>query len=214
MKFLFDLFPIVLFFGVFRWGEGHHDSAHALVQQYLGGLIAGGSATPAQAPIIIATVVGIIATFLQIGYLLMARKQVHGMLWVSAAVIVVMGGATIYLHDENFIKWKPTILYWAFAAILLFYLLVMKKNLMKSVMGEAMKLPEPIWRRVAWAWIGFLAALGGLNLLMAFVIFKGDTSAWVNFKVFGATGIFFVFIVAMGVMLSKYMTDDEQQEKA
>ena len=214
MKFLFDLFPIVLFFGVFRWGEGHQDSAHALVQQYLGGLIAGGSATPAQSPIIIATVVGIIATFLQIGYLLLARKKVHGMLWVSAAVIVVMGGATIYLHDENFIKWKPTILYWAFATILLFYLVVMKKNLMKSVMGEAMKLPEPVWRKVAWAWISFLAALGGLNLLVAFVIFKGDTSAWVNFKVFGATGIFFVFIVVMGVMLSKYMQDDEQQEQA
>ncbi|WP_426112707.1 septation protein A [Massilia sp. PWRC2] len=213
MKFLFDLFPIALFFGVFRWGEGHQDGAHALVQQYLGALIAGGTATPAQSPIILATVVGIIATCLQIGYLLLAHKKVHGMLWVSAAVIVVMGGATIYLHDENFIKWKPTILYWAFAAILLFYLVVMNKNLMKSVMGEAMKLPEAIWRRVAWAWIAFLAALGALNLLMAFVVFKGDTSAWVNFKVFGATGIFFVFIVAMGVMLSKYMQDDEQHDE-
>ncbi|HEU5435024.1 MAG TPA: septation protein A [Telluria sp.] len=209
MKFLFDLFPIVLFFGVFRWGEGNLDKAHALVQQYLGGMIAGGTASPAQSPIILATVVGIIATVLQIGYLLVARKKVHGMLWVSAAVIVVMGGATIYLHDENFIKWKPTILYWAFAAILLFYLAVMKKNLMKSVMGEAMKLPEPVWRQVAWAWIGFLTALGALNLLMAFVIFKGNTSAWVNFKVFGATGIFFLFIVVMGVMLSKHMEEEE-----
>ena len=209
MKFLFDLFPVALFFGVFRWGEANKDAAHAVVQQYLGALIAGGNATATQSPIILATVVGIIATVVQIGYLLLARKKVHGMLWVSAAVIVVMGGATIYLHDENFIKWKPTILYWAFAAILLFYYLVMGKNLMKSVMGEAMKLPEPVWRSVAWAWIAFLTALGALNLLMAFVVFKGDTSAWVNFKVFGATGIFFLFIVAMGVTLSKHMQEDE-----
>ncbi|MDB5960878.1 MAG: septation protein [Massilia sp.] len=208
MKFLFDLFPVVLFFGVFRWGENHHEQSHALVQQYLGGLIAGGGATAAQSPIILATVVGIIATVLQIGYLLVRRRKVDGMLWVSAAVIIVMGGATIYLHDENFIKWKPTILYWAFAAILLFYQTVMGKNLMKSVMGEAMKLPEPVWRQVSWAWICFLTALGFLNLLMAFVIFKGDTSAWVNFKVFGATGIFFLFVVAMGVMLSKHMEEE------
>jgi intracellular septation protein len=85
----------------------------------------------------------------------------------------------------------------------------MGKNLMKSVMGEAMKLPEPIWRQVAWAWIGFLLALGALNLLMAFVVLKGDTSAWVNFKVFGTTGLFFVFIVAMGVMLSKHMEEEQ-----
>jgi intracellular septation protein len=209
MKFLFDLFPIALFFGVFRWGENNKESAHGLLQQYLGGLIDGGSATAAQSPIILATVVGIIATVLQIGYLLARRKKVDGMLWVSAAVIVVMGGATIYLHDDTFIKWKPTILYWTFAAILLFYQQVMGKNLMKSVMGEAMKLPEPIWRQVAWAWIGFLLALGALNLLMAFVVLKGDTSAWVNFKVFGTTGLFFVFIVAMGVMLSKHMEEEQ-----
>jgi intracellular septation protein len=208
MKFLFDLFPVLLFFGVFRWGENHLEQSHALVQQYLGGMIAGGGATAAQSPIILATIVGIIATVLQIGYLLARRRKVDGMLWVSAAVIIVMGGATIYLHDENFIKWKPTILYWAFAAILLFYQTVMGKNLMKSVMGEAMKLPEPIWRQVSWAWITFLTALGFLNLLMAFVIFKGDTSAWVNFKVFGATGIFFLFIVAMGVTLSKHMEEE------
>ena len=209
MKFLFDLFPVVLFFGVFRWGEGNKESAHALVQQYLGGMINGGVASAAQSPIILATVIGILATVLQISYLLVSRKKVDGMLWVSAAVIVIMGGATIYLHDENFIKWKPTILYWTFAAILLFYQTVMGKNLMKSVMGEAMKLPDTIWRQVCWVWIAFLLALGALNLLVAFVIFKDNTPAWVNFKVFGTTGIFFLFVVVMGVMLSKHMEEEK-----
>jgi intracellular septation protein len=136
-------------------------------------------------------------------------RKVDAMLWVTAAVIIVMGGATIYLHDENFIKWKPTILYWTFAAILLFYQVVMRKNLMRAVMGDAMKLPEPIWNRVCYSWIWFLSALGALNLLVAFVIFKGDTPAWVNFKVFGATGIFFGFVVIMGLMLAKYIQEED-----
>jgi intracellular septation protein len=209
MKILFDLFPLALFFATFKWGEGHQAAAQGLVQQYLGGLISGGAVAAAQAPIILATVVGIIATVFQIGYLKLRGRKVDAMLWVTAAVIIVMGGATIYLHDENFIKWKPTILYWTFAAILLFYQMVMRKNLMRAVMGDVWNLPESIWKRVCFAWIWFLSALGALNLLVAFVIYKGDTPAWVNFKVFGATGIFFCFVIIMGLMLSKYIQGED-----
>jgi intracellular septation protein len=209
MKFLFDLFPIILFFGVFRWGEAHQQAAQGVAQQYLGGLISGGAIAAAQAPIVLATGVGILATVLQIGYLLARRRKVDGMLWVSAVVIVVMGGATIYLHDENFIKWKPTILYWCFASILMFYQTVMRKNLMKTLLGDNLKLPEAVWTRVCMAWIAFLYALGALNLLVAFVIFRGNTSAWVNFKVFGTTGIFFAFVIGMFVMVSKYIQEEE-----
>jgi intracellular septation protein len=165
--------------------------------------------TPAQAPIMLATAAAIVATVAQIGYLLARRRKVDGMLWVSAAVIVVMGGATIYLHDENFIKWKPTILYWCFGAILLFYLTVMRKNLMKTLLGDNLKLPDAVWTRVCMAWIAFLFSLGALNLFVAFVLFKGNTSAWVNFKVFGATGIFFAFVIGMFVMVSKYIQEEE-----
>jgi intracellular septation protein len=208
MKFLFDLFPVILFFGVFKWGEGHEQAAHGIVQQFLGGMISGGAITPAVSPIILATVTGIIATVLQIGYLMLRGRKVDGMLWVSAAVITIMGGATIYLHDDTFIKWKPTILYWTFAAILFVYQVFMGKNLMRSVLGEAFKLPEPVWPRVCYAWIWFLFALGALNLLVAFVLFKGNTSAWVNFKVFGATGIFFAFTVGQALVLSKYLQEE------
>jgi intracellular septation protein len=208
MKFLFDLFPVILFFGVFKWGEGHEQAAHGIVQQFLGGMISGGAITPAVSPIILATVTGIIATVLQIGYLMLRGRKVDGMLWVSAAVITIMGGATIYLHDDTFIKWKPTILYWTFAAILFVYQVFMGKNLMRSVLGEAFKLPEPVWPRVCYAWIWFLFALGALNLLVAFVFFKGNTSAWVNFKVFGATGIFFAFTVDQALVLSKYLQEE------
>jgi intracellular septation protein len=209
MKFLFDLFPVILFFGVFKWGESHQQAAHGLVTQYISGLISGGAIAAAQAPIILATVVGIIATVLQIGYLLVRGKKVDAMLWVSLAVIVVMGGATIYFHDDNFIKWKPTILYWAFAVALLVAQVFMKKNAMRALMEKTMKLPDAIWTRVNLAWIGFFFAMGVLNLFVAFVIFKGNTSAWVSFKLFGFTGIFFAFIVIQSLLLSKYIQEEE-----
>jgi intracellular septation protein len=119
-----------------------------------------------------------------------------------------MGGATIYFHDENFIKWKPTILYWAFALILFVAQLMFKTNLMRKVMEENIKLPEPVWSRVGYSWVVFLAAMGLLNLVMAFVVFKNDTSAWVSFKLFGFTGIFFAFIVGQTLMLSKYIQEE------
>jgi intracellular septation protein len=98
--------------------NGHEEAAHAIAIQYMGGLISGGNLAPSQSPIMLATVVAIIATVLQIGYLRARKRKVDGMLWLSLGVIVVTGGATIYFHDENFIKWKPTILYWAFAVAL------------------------------------------------------------------------------------------------
>ncbi|MEO7497093.1 MAG: septation protein A [Massilia sp.] len=208
MKFLFDLFPVVLFFAVFRWGEGHKEASAALLAQYLGGIIAGGAVTLSQAPIVLATVVGIVATVLQIGYLLVRGRKVDGMLWISLGIISIMGGLTIYFHNPDFMKWKPTILYWVFAAVLLISQLVYKKNLMRKVMEETVKLPDAVWTRVSLAWISFFIAMGLLNLFVAFVLFKGNDSAWVNFKLFGATGIFFVFIVGQTLMLSKYMKEE------
>jgi intracellular septation protein len=209
MKFLFDFFPLILFFGVFKWGGSHEAAAHGIVSQYLSGLISGGTIAASQAPVILATVVGIIATIIQIGYLLVRGRKVDGMLWVSLAVIVIMGGLTIYLHDDNFIKWKPTILYWAFGLALLVSQVFFKKNLMRKAMEANMKLPDLMWTRLNYAWVWFLFALGLLNLFVAFVVFKDNLSAWVNFKVFGATGIFFAFIVGQTLMLSKYMVEEE-----
>lgn len=209
MKFLFDFFPLILFFAVYKYGTGNEAAAVALAETYLGGLVSGGKIIASQAPIMLATVVGIIATVLQVGYLLVRRRKVDTMLWVSFFVIVVFGGATIYFHDETFIKWKPTMLYWIFAAALFVSQVFLKNNLMRKVMHEALPLPEAIWPRVGFQWMGFLFFLGALNLVMAFVVFKNDTSAWVNFKVFGMTAIFFLFSVGQAMMLVKHVPQEE-----
>jgi intracellular septation protein len=208
MKFLFDLFPVILFFVVYKFANGNQEAAHALAIQYMGGLISGGNVAAEQSPIMLATAVGIVATVLQIGYLIARGRKVDGMLWLSLGVIVVTGGATIYFHDENFIKWKPTILYWAFALALFVAQFGFRNNLMRKVMEAQVKLPENVWNRVGFAWMLFFAAMGVLNLVMAFVVFKGNTGAWVSFKLFGFTGIFFAFVVVQTLMLSKHIQED------
>ena len=204
MKFLFDLFPVILFFGIFKWGEGHTDAAQGLVSQYLSGFVSGGIVTATQAPIILATAVAILATLLQIGYLLIRRKKVDPMLWISLVIITVFGGATIYFHNDTFIKWKPTVLYWCFAGALLISQLVMGKNLIRTMMEKQMALPEPIWAKVGFAWSAFFALMGLLNL---YVAFNFPTNTWVNFKLFGGMGLMFVFVIGQSLFLSKYMKE-------
>lgn len=204
MKFLFDMFPVILFFGVFKWGEGHADKAQAMVGQYLSGLVSGGSVGPEQAPILLATAVAILATIAQIGYLLVRGRKVDGMLWVSLAIIVVFGGATIYFHNEAFIKWKPTVLYWVFAIALVGAQLIMGKNLIRLMMKAQIDLPDAIWNRLNMAWAAFFATMGVVNLYIAF---NFPTSTWVNFKLFGFTGMMIAFVVAQTMFLSKYIKD-------
>jgi len=207
MKFLFDMIPLLLFFGAYKLSGWNADAAQHFINTYLSGMISGGSVTPEQAPIVIATLVGILATMAQIAVIKLRGRKVDGMLWFSLAMFVVFGGLTIYLHDEDFIKWKLSIVYWLFAAGLLISDRVFKKNLMQKSMGEIVQLPALIWARLNMAWIIFFTAMGLLNWYIAFVLFKGDTSAWVSFKAFGSTALMFVFIVGQTIYLSRHMKD-------
>src|SRR6476661_1502233 len=204
MKFLFDMFPVILFFGVFKWGESHSDAAQSMVGQYLSGLVSGGSVGLEQAPILLATAVAILATIAQIGYLLLRGRKVDAMLWVSLAIIVVFGGATIYFHNEAFIKWKPTVLYWVFALALVGAQLIMGKNLIRMMMKAQVELPDAVWNRLNMAWAAFFAAMGVINLYIAY---NFPTSIWVNFKLFGFMGLMIAFVVAQTMFLSKYIKD-------
>jgi len=209
MKFLFDFFPVLLFFGVYKYGDSNQDWAHRMAVEFLGFMTAGGAVPASQSAILLATAAAIIATALQIAYLLARGRKIDTMLWLSLGVILIAGGATIYFHDETFIKWKPTVLYWAFAVVLLVAQVFYRKNLMRSVMEAHLNLPDPIWNRVGYVWVLFFVAMGLLNLLMAFVVFRGDTSAWVSFKLFGFTGIFFAFTMIQAMMLSKHIKEED-----
>jgi intracellular septation protein len=180
MKFLFDLFPVILFFIAFK--------------------LAG---------IYVATSVAIVATFVQIGWTWFRHRKVDTMLWVSLAIITVFGGMTLLLHDETFIKWKPTVLYWSFAAALAGSSLIFKKNLIRALLAEQLQLPEFIWRRLNWSWVGFFLCMGVANLAVAFAL-NFSTDQWVNFKLFGGIGLMFLFVLGQGLLLSKYIVEENK----
>lgn len=207
MKFLFDLFPVLLFFAIFKWADGHADSARDIVNHYLSGFISSGAVTSEQAPVIIATAVAILASVSQIAYLLIRRKKIDGMLWISLIIIVVFGGLTIYFNNALFIKWKPTILYWCFAIALTISQVFMKKNAIRTMMEAQIKLPDAVWQQLNLAWVAFFIFMGVLNLFVAFVLFRDNTSAWVSFKAFGGTGLTVAFVILQSVFLAKYMEE-------
>ena len=113
MKFLFDLLPVILFFAAYKFAGADPDASLALASSFLGDGI-----ELSQAPILIATVVAIVATMLQILIVWLKHRKVERMLWVSLVIIVVFGGATLFFHNPTFIKWKPTALYWLFSSAL------------------------------------------------------------------------------------------------
>lgn len=208
MKFLFDLFPLIAFFAAFKLGGMYEAATHDFVLQYLSGFVSGGLIKADQAPWILATLVGIVATACQVSYLLLRGRKVDGMLWLSLFIFVVFGGASIYLHDDFFLKWKPTLIYWLSGLALLIAHVGFKKNLIRKTMEAQVQLPDAVWKQLLAAWIIFFGLLGALNLFVAFVLYQGDMAAWVSFKAFGATGIFFAFIVAQTLFLAKHIKED------
>lgn len=202
MKILFDFLPIALFFGMFKFAEGNRDWAATTATQWLGFMVSGGVVGPSEAPVLLATVVVIVATMAQILWLKGRGRKVDGMLWVSLGLVTVLGGATIYFHSESFIKWKPTVLYWVMGGALLVGQLVFRKNGIKSLMGSQMTLPDPVWRIVNLSWVGFFTVMGFLNLWVAF---NFSTSTWVNFKLFGGLGLMMVFVLVQAIYLNKHI---------
>lgn len=204
MKLLFDLFPVILFFIAFKVAGASPDAAQAWAQSLLGPLMRDGALPPGQAPILIATSVAIVASLAQVGWLLARRRKVDPMLWLSVGVILVFGGATIWLHDETFIKWKPTILYWLFGAILLAGRAFAGRNLLRSVLGAQLAVPAAVWERLLWLWIAFFVVIGGVNLAVAYSV---PTATWVNFKLFGLMGLTFAFTLGIGLWLARHLQE-------
>jgi intracellular septation protein len=175
MKFLFDIFPVILFFIAFKVYD-----------------------------IYVATGVAIAATVAQVGWLWLRGRKIENVVWVSLAVIVVFGGATLALQDETFIKWKPTVLYWLFALVLAVAELGFRRNLIRAMMQAQMSLPDIVWGRLLASWIAFFAFMGALNLIVAYHF---STDAWVNFKLFGGVGLLIAFVVLQALLLSRHVED-------
>ena len=202
MKLLFDVFPVILFFVFFKFGNSHPETADAILAAFH--IVLGQSIKPA---IFLATLVSIFATTLQILWTKYRHGKVDAMLWLSFFVIVLFGGATLVFHNDTFIRWKPTVLYWLFSGALLGSNLIFKKNLIRSALSNKMALPVRIWNLLNLSWGLFFLVLGFINL---YVAYNYPIESWVNFKLFGFTGLMLIFVVAQSAWLSKYMNEDKE----
>ena len=182
MKILFDFLPILLFFATFKYAEAQKEWAARFASEHFGFLVSGGVVGASEAPVLLATLVVIVATLAQITFLLVRGKKIDMMLWISLGLVVVLGGATVWFHNETFIKWKPSVLYWAMGASFWISQTFFRKNLLQALIGDQLELPRTVWQRLNFAWIAFFALMGLLNL---YVAYSFDTSTWVNFKLFG-----------------------------
>jgi len=181
MKFLFDVFPVILFFVAYKLDN-----------------------------IYFATGVAIAASIIQIIYLLLRRKKIEYQMWITLAVIVIFGGFTIWFHDDWFIKWKPSILYWIFALVIFIAALFYKKNIIKLMLKKQVDLPEKIWNRLNAGWGVFFFILGFINI---YVAYKYSTNTWVDFKLFGVIGLIFIFVIIQSIYMMPYMDKEKLLEK-
>lgn len=175
MKFLFEMFPIILFFAAYKF-KG----------------------------IYVATSVAIAASIAQIAYTYIKNKKIEKPMIISLAVIVIFGGLTLLVHNEMFIKWKPTVLYWIFSAALLIGRYIFDKNFIRAMLQKQIDVPEHIWDRLNNSWALFFAAVGGLNL---YILYNFSTPVWVNFKLFGVFGCMLVFVIIQSAILAPHIKD-------
>ncbi len=189
MKFLYDLFPLLLFFAAFKFYD-----------------------------IYVATAVAIAASFLQVGFFWFKHRRFETMHLVTLAVIAVFGGLTLMLHDDTFIKWKPTLVYWILAGLMFGSQWFGNKTLIERMMSGQIALPALVWRRLNLSWGIFFAALGAANIYVAFY-YGLDLSdevrrnIWVDFKVFGSFGLTLVFAIAQAFFMARYIQEPPESGK-
>jgi intracellular septation protein len=160
--------------------------------------------------IYVATGLAIITTIFMMSLMKFFRKKIEKIQWFSLGLIVIFGGATIILQDEQFIKLKPSLLYIVFC----FGLLLPQffgKVLIKSLMGKHLELPQPIWIKLNTVWALFFGFLAILNLWVAN---NFSTDFWVEFKLFGMLGLTIAFTLVQAIWLSKYKQPENNKTEA
>lgn len=198
MKFLFDLFPVIVFFATYKLAGGGEKG---------GGCTVTPDTPIIQDPILLATGFAILATLAQVSWLLLRKKKVDGMLWVSLVIVTLFGGATLIFRDPTFIQWKPTILYWAFSLVFLISPLFLGRTLIQTMLQEKISLPDKIWGRLNASWIVFFLFMGAVNLA---AVYNLSCNAWVNFKFYGFTALMLIFVLGQSAFLARHIDVREE----
>lgn len=181
MKFLFDYFPIICFFIAYKfWG------------------------------IYVATAVAMAASALQLGTYRIIHHRFEKLHIITFVFIIVLGSLTLIFHNAIFVKWKPTIVYWVFAGVLLGTHFFDKKTLIHRMLNDKITLPDKVWPRLNMSWAIFFLVLGILNI---YVVYNYNTNTWVNFKLFGTLGLMLIFIIGQVFYIAKHMKSAKKVSK-
>ncbi|ELU4009634.1 septation protein A [Vibrio vulnificus] len=181
MKQILDFIPLIIFFSLYKMYD-----------------------------IYVATGALIAATAIQIVVTYALYKKVEKMQFITFLMVAIFGGMTIFLHDDNFIKWKVTIVYAVFA-IGLTVSHVMGKSAIKGMLGKEITLPESVWANINWAWVGFFTFCAGLNIYVAYQL---PLDVWVNFKVFGLLAATLVFTLLTGGYIYKHLPKEQNGQSS
>ncbi len=184
MKFLFDFFPVLLFFATFK---SHEDQVEGMLT---------------------ATAVLIAATLVQVAWTWAKHKKVEKMHVITLVLVVVLGGATIYFEEPRYLIWKVSVVNWLFALAFAGSHFIGDKPIIKRMMGHAISLPEPVWFRLSMAWICFFSFVGAINLVLWYFYFSPNLDLWVDFKFYGIIGLTLAFTILQAIYISRYVKDD------
>ncbi|HLU61137.1 MAG TPA: septation protein A [Gammaproteobacteria bacterium] len=181
MALLFDFFPVLLFFLAYKWYG-----------------------------IFVATAVIIAATLVQVAVQWVRSRTVKPMHLVTAVLVLVFGGITLLLGDEEWIKWKVTAVNWFLAvAFLVTPLIGDRRTAIERLIGNELKLPAEVWKRLNLMWVAFFLVLGAVNLV---VMYRFDTDTWVDFKVWGVIGLTLLFVLIQGAYLMRHVEQDSKEQ--
>lgn len=208
MKLLLDFLPLILFFGSYQYAKSHAAWAAAFTTEHFGFMVSGGVVGTDEGPVMLATLVVMVATIAQVLVLKLMRRKIDLILWISLVLVVTLGALTVWFHNKTFIMWKPTGLYWAMALTFWGSQAFFRKNLIQSMLGNELPLPAAVWATLNRAWIVFFGGMGVLNLIVAY---NTDEATWVSFKAYGSTGLILLFTLAQGVYLAKHLPPESEE---
>ena len=206
MKQLFDFFPILLFFIVYKFYLDLPDEWITSVN----GLLPFMQLEPGEGKhaIYLATLTAIVSTVIQVALVALVKKKVEKMLLVTLLLLLVFGGATLFLKDPVFIKWKPTAINWLFAVVFLGSHFIGDKPLVQRMMAHALEIPDrSVWARLNLAWVLFFVVSGVANLIVAF---NFSEEIWVDFKLFGLLGLTLIFVIGQAFWLARFIPPESE----
>jgi intracellular septation protein len=202
MKFIFDVLPLVFFFATYKFAGRMPDQGAAFATHWLGAIVQGGVVGATEAPALLATVVVLVATLVQVAWMKAAGRKIDMALWISLVMIVIFGGLTVWFHNQMFIMWKPTIYFWGFGLVFWGSKALFGRNLFRSMLTAAeVELPDAIWQRLNASWIVLCLLIGALNLVMVYFL----RDYWAAFHTFGTTGLMLAFFGGMVFYLGKHL---------